>query len=166
MSYPGTTVGVVSETPAGSSFLYQEADRQRREQLSWIDALDTKAGILLAADGVIASLVLTQNSILLRAPTSITLLVTVALGASLVLALLAFATRHYELAPDIDDLLTHDDLPETELKWAAMPSVLRALDVNQPKVDRKALYLSWAGVALLVGASSFTAYYVWFILFS
>lgn len=154
-----------SQVPPGINFLYEEAFRELDEQLDWIDALDTKAGIILAAGGVTAGLVLTGDSVLIWAPPFITIFIVVALAGSLILALLAFATRHYELAPDIDDLWpAYSSASNDELRWAAFPGLLEARDINQPKVDQKAALLFWAGVSLLLGVLLFAGFFVWFIL--
>lgn len=87
--------------PLGTPFAYGESRRALQEQMHWIDALDTKAAVLLASAGVITGLVLSRGSPLSRAPRLIAAVVSVALLAALVSALLAFATRRFETAPDL-----------------------------------------------------------------
>ncbi len=151
--------------PPAASFLYEEAARELKEQFDWIDTLDTKAGILLAAGGVIAGLVLTRDSMLLWAPPLITVAIVAALGVSLSFALLAFGTRHYQLAPDVQDLWpAMASATEAELKWESFPDILEAIDINQPKLNQKATFLFWSGASLLIGAGLFAGFFIWFIL--
>jgi len=63
------------------------------EQLRRIEALDAKAGILVAADGVLGGLLFGAGSVIRNAPRGVAISASVALIASLVLALLAFANR-------------------------------------------------------------------------
>lgn len=90
--------------PPGAAFVYDTALSSLKEQQRSIDALDTKAGILIAANGVIASLVLVADSLLAKAPTSAAITISALIFLSLALALLAFGTRRYEIAPDVNEL--------------------------------------------------------------
>ena len=55
-------------TPQGASFAFDNAAKALDEQLGRIESLDAKAGILLAADGVLAGLLFATGSVLVQAP--------------------------------------------------------------------------------------------------
>lgn len=151
-----------AQPPPGATFVYDTALSSLKEQQRWIDALDTKAGILIAANGVIASLVLTMDSILARAPTWAAIVISGLIFLSLARALLAFATRRYEIAPDVNDLapmmLYGND---AYLKWNSLPTVLEAIDLNEPKLAQKADLLFYAGLSMLVALTAMTGYFIY-----
>lgn len=147
----------------GINFAYEQTSKALDDQLHAIEALDTKAGILLAADGVIVGLILTKDSFLAWAPPWLYAMAISYLMGSFVLSLLSFAIRNYDLGPDIwaltDQMVAAND---SDLKEDSLPSVLNALDVNEPKIDRKARLLSYSGILLLIGVLSAAAYSVYF----
>jgi cytochrome bd-type quinol oxidase subunit 2 len=151
--------------PQSTRFVYEEARRALQEQMRWIDALDTKAGVLLAAGGLIAGLLITANSPLSSAPEWIVMGTALLLLGALVLAVLAFATRRYETAPNLEALVSvMSENQDDFLRWMALPDVLEALEINESKVSEKAAYLFYAGASLLLGIVLFGGYYVWEIL--
>ena len=149
---------------SGTSFLYDSALKGLEEQWVWIDALDTKAGILLGAGGVVAGLFFTRRSILWFAPTWLGVAVAVVLLVSLALALLSFATRRYERAPDLEALMASDETTEAALKTEELPHLLLALSINEPKIALKASLLFYSGLTLLVSVAFFGAYFVYELL--
>ena len=151
-------------TPRGVSFVHEAASKAYEDQMKWIDALDGKAGILMAGDGVIAGLIMTQGSVLTKSPTPIAVIVTVLLFASLGLALLAFGTRRYEVAPDIDQLLPQmPHLDDDALRWIALKGYVNALDVNESKVEQKADLTFYSGMTLLGAIVIFGGYFIYFL---
>jgi hypothetical protein len=54
--------------PKEADFAFDNASKALGEQLQRIEALDAKAGILLAADGVVVGLLFAADSVLLDAP--------------------------------------------------------------------------------------------------
>jgi hypothetical protein len=152
-------------SPRGIDYVYETAVDSLRQQLSWIDALDTKAGILIAADGVVAGVVLASDSLIARSSVW-TVLVATLLLSSLALALLAFATRRYEIAPNPRELTQSMSLgDERLLKWTAVPSVLEAIDVNEPKLARKADLVFGSALLLLLGVGALAAYLIYWVPF-
>jgi len=149
---------------SGTSFLYDSALKGLEEQWVWIDALDTKAGILLGAGGVVAGLFFARRSILWFAPTWLGVAVAVVLLVSLALALLSFATRRYERAPDLEALVGSDERTEAALKAEELPHLLLALSINEPKIALKASLLFYSGLTLLVSVALFGAYFVYELL--
>lgn len=149
-------------TPQGVGYTHDAALKAYDDQMKWIDALDGKAGILMAADGVIAGLILTENSILAHSSRGFAITVTILLLASLVLAILAFSTRAYETAPDVDQLIPQmQHLDDQSLKWIALNGFVRALDVNEFTVERKAELLFYSALALLGTIVAFGGYFVY-----
>lgn len=53
--------------PQGAEFAFDSAIRSLDDQLSRIDALDAKAGILLVADGILAGLIFGRDAFVRRA---------------------------------------------------------------------------------------------------
>lgn len=137
--------------PPGAPFAFDMALRALDEQLGRIEALDTKAGVLVAADGVVAGFLLGRGSVLARAPLPLARAVIALLFLSMCSALLAFATRRWETAPAPEAMarwLGGGD--EGWLRWRFLPNVLDALDDNRPQLRRKARLLALALATLLV----------------
>jgi hypothetical protein len=150
--------------PEGIRFTYETASKALDDQLRWIEALDTKAGILMAADGVVAGLVLTRGSFLQGAPAILATAAALLLFTSFLTALLAFATRRYETAPDLIALIAliragDDDF----LRWNALPGIVGALDVNESKLGQKADLMFVGNLLLLGGILVVASYFIyWF----
>ena len=138
-------------TPRGIAYAHDAAAKTYDDQMRWIDALDSKAGMLMAADGVIVSLLVTRDSVLATSPNIVAIGTAGSLFISLVFALLAFSTRRYEVAPDLDPLLQQmQHLDNDGLRWIALEGLVNAVEVNESKVDTKAQHLFSSAVALLV----------------
>jgi len=61
-------MAIGSSAPRGINFTYTQAEKALDDQLRWIDQLDGKAGVLLAAGGVISGLILSNDSVLFASP--------------------------------------------------------------------------------------------------
>jgi hypothetical protein len=85
--------------PDGAPFAYNVAGAALDEQLRRIEVLDSKAGILIAADGVLAGLLFGRSSLILAAPRALSAIVVGLVLISLLLGLIAFANRRYGTAP-------------------------------------------------------------------
>ena len=144
--------------PAGARFAYQVALRAIDEQLRRIEALDSKAGVLIAADGLVIGLLAGNRSMIVEGPVWVGFAVVAAVTASLILALLAFTTRRYDAAPNPDAairLMTAD--PEW-LEWRFLGNLRDAIGANRGKLGTKTRLLSAALVGLLVGAALLGGY--------
>lgn len=131
--------------PQGASFAFDNAAKALDEQLGRIDSLDAKAGILLAADGVLAGLLFARNSLVFQAPRALGAAVTIFLLFSILLALLAFSTRKYEMAPTPETVIgLMDQGGDGWLKWRFLGNVIVALRINRSKLEQKARRLSSA----------------------
>jgi len=149
---------------AGIRFIHDAALKSYDDQMRWIDALDTKAGILIAADGLLAGLLVTSDPRGSAAPRGLVLALSLIVMASLVTALIAFITRHYEVAPDIDRFSVPDIGHENQMVTIALEGYLNAIEINEKKVAEKATFLFWAGGTLLLAAVLATVYFVYLIL--
>jgi hypothetical protein len=147
-------------TPGGD-FAFDTAVRAFTDQMRWIDALDTKAGVLMAADAVLAGLVLTRGSLLLDAPAWVGVLVALLLFVSFVLALLSFSTRRFGIAPDVSALASEAaTTAPSSLRWTALSDIVDALEMNEPKVGHKADLLFASGIGLMLAIASFGGYFI------
>jgi hypothetical protein len=147
--------------PPGGDFAFDTAVRAFADQMRWIDALDTKAGVLMASDAVLAGLVLTRGSLLLDAPAWIGVLVALLLFISFVLALLSFSTRRFGVAPDVSALASEAaTATASSLRWGALSDIVDALEMNEPKIGRKADLLFASGVGLMLAIASFGGYFI------
>lgn len=155
----------MAQGPRGINFTYAQTEKALDDQLRWIDQLDGKAGILLGAEGVVAGLILTGDSVLLKIPRLPAMFIVVLLLGALVLALLAFATRHYEIAPDVESLGQQmQTSTDEQLKVVSLESLFRALDINEPKVNQKATFLYYSGFLLLGALFLFAAHFMYFVI--
>jgi hypothetical protein len=147
--------------PAGTDFVFDAAVRAFDDQMRWVDALDTKAGVLMAADAVLAGLVLMRGSMLLDAPLWVGVAVAVLFFMSFVLGLLSFATRRFGIAPDITALAAEaSSTAPSSLRWTALSEILDALEMNEPKIAQKANLLFLGGVGLMLAVGTFGGYFV------
>lgn len=144
--------------PPGARFAYETAARALAEQLQRIDALDSKAGVLLAADGIIVSLVLVPASVL---PGWAALLGGIAVLISLFAALGALANRRYAIAPEPSLVARLAASSDDWIMWRLMGTVLQALDTNRVKLQKKARMLTSAQAALLAGLVIYGGYFVY-----
>ncbi len=134
---------------SGASFAFDNAAKALDEQLGRIESLDAKAGVLLAADGVLAGLLFATDSVLFQAPRILGVAVTVSLLFSILLALLAFSTRKYETAPTPEAVIgLMEQGSEAWLKWSFLGNLILALTINRSKLGRKTRLLGSA-IALL-----------------
>jgi len=150
--------------PAGAEFAFEVAIRSLDEQLERIGALDTKAAVLLTADGVIAGLLLGRDSAIHEAPDWLAIAAIAWLMASFILALLSFASRRYQLAPPAVAVARRAQAPGDWLKWRFLANVHRAIDVNNSKLGRKSTLLTAGMGCLLVSLLTLGGYLIYAIL--
>jgi len=146
------------EVPAGARFAYQVAVRTLDEQLRRIEALDTKAGVLIAADGLVIGLLAGDRSSLAEGPHWVSVSVLGTVATSLILALLAFTTGRYDAAPDPDAVIRFMAADPSWLEWRFLGNMRTAIDANRGKLGTKARFLTVALMTLIVGASVLGAY--------
>ena len=147
--------------PQSAGFAFTTAQQTLGEQLKRVDALDTKAGVLLAADGIIAGIIFSQGSHLAGMPDWIALIAGTAILISLGGALGAFVNRNYEVAPTPETVATLASAPEDWIRWRLIGNVLDALDINRAKLSQKTRFLTVGQIALLVGLSLVGGYFLY-----
>jgi hypothetical protein len=147
--------------PAGASLAFEQSVKALAEQLARIEALDGKAGILIAAGGVLAGLLFGRGSLLVDAPGWMVGIAAIALTGSLILGLLAFWTRRYDVAPRPEALAQLMTASEEWLKWRFIPNVLNALAVNRRKLALKSAFLTWALACLIAAVVLLGGYFIY-----
>ena len=146
--------------PQGAAFAYETAMRALDEQLRRIDALDAKAGILLAADGIIVGLVVGGGSLAHDTPAWITSLAGAAVLVSLMSAVGALLNQNYAIAPEPQTVAVLASASDEWIRWRVIGNVLGAVDGNRRKLRRKAQALTFGQLALLVGVGVFGGYFI------
>ena len=150
-----------SGVPKGAPFAYEVGARSIDEQLRRTEALDAKTGLILASDGVLAGFVFSSDSLFKTAPRAVGMLLALLILASISLALVAFWNRRYESAPRPELVVRLMMEGDEWLKWRFLSNVLNALETNRRKLDRKALLVTWALVALIASGWTLGGYFVW-----
>lgn len=139
------------QVPRGAAFAHAVATRTLDDQLARITALDTKAGILMAVDGVLVGLLLGSDSLLLTAPVGLSTTTATLVMLSVTLALFSFANRRYEAAPEPQAVIRFMSASEDWLKWRFLGNLENAIATNEEKLARKARFLT-ASISALIGA--------------
>jgi hypothetical protein len=146
--------------PPGSSFAYEVGVSSLEEQRKRIDALDSKAGVTLAAAGVFAGFVFRGDTLLRGAPPVIGAAGAILLVLSMLGALFAFADRRYRIAPAPEAVAAMMSFPDDWLRWRFLGNVLEAVEVNRGKLSVKARWLTAAQTALLAAVMVIGGYFV------
>jgi len=149
--------------PAGSDFAYEVGIRALEAQSRRVDSLDTKCGVILAVDGVLAGLLFGSYQDLDLVSKPIAVSVTTLLLLSFLAALRAFSTREYAAAPKFQAVSAWIVRDEEWLKWRFLGNIQEAELENSKKLERKVRWLWWS-VTLLFGDVCLTGgYLIWTI---
>jgi hypothetical protein len=144
--------------PAGASFAFATSLRTLDEQLGRIEALDTKAGVLIAADGLILAVIAGAYGPSGRVPVLLVIGIVASVTTSLLTALLSFMTRRHRTAPDPDEAI-HLMAAEPEwLEWRFLGNMQAAIHENRGVLRTKTLLLSVVLTALLAGSTLLGGY--------
>jgi hypothetical protein len=146
--------------PLSASFAFDVAVHALTEQLGRIDSLDSKAGILLAADGVLAGLIFAREGPLVEAPLGLALVVGASVLVSLASTLISFANRGYIATPRPKTVAHLAAAPEDWIKWRLVGNVLRAVETDRARLRNKATWLTLGQAALLVTLLSLGSYFL------
>lgn len=147
--------------PRSARFAYDVARHALMEQLARIDSLDQKAGIVLAAGGIVGGLVLASGSRLEAFPSWLAILIVVTLVASLLGSLIALTNRRYELAPTPERVASLAGADEDRLRWMFIGNLLEAVELNRAKLRTKSRWLTASQAVLFVTILQLGAYSVW-----
>lgn len=132
-----------TELPPGSSFAYDLGEKILASQSARVDAIDTKAAVVMGVAGVLAGFLL--RGPFQAAPKAVILLASVSLLVSL-----SFWTGKYSKAPDFSAVTERIQGTESWIKWRFLPNVADAIKANDRKLQRKGLFLTVAISGLLV----------------
>jgi hypothetical protein len=146
--------------PEGAPFAYDVAIRRLDDQLERISALDTKAGVLMAVDGVLIGLLLGADSLLLKAPLLVATGVIGLVVLSILLALFSFLNQRYQTAPEPAAAIRFMMAAQDWLKWRFLGNLESALETNDRKLRRKAWLLTAGTVILIAAVVLLGAYFV------
>jgi len=154
---------VKSET-SSVDVLLEEVRRLLDVQFSQIEALDTKASVVLGSASLISLVIASQTSLFSSAPPSslpaecgfVLAGFTIAIVLYIcivILVILAFRVRVYTFPLKIDRREIEEDyLPLTEemVKKQLLSNYLEHLNENTEEIDRKARFVQWSLVVLAI----------------
>lgn len=83
-----------------------------------------------------------------------------AIAASLITALVAFATRRYQTAPNPDAVIRLMTADQAWLEWRFLGNLRNAIEVNRRNLRLKARFLGASLVSLIAGATALSGYLV------
>lgn len=152
---------VTRGVPQAATFAFDVTSRSIDEQFRRVDTLDSKAGTLLAADGIIAGLIFGRGWLPQETPVAIALAAGVAVLVSLAAALVAFSNRNYQIAPAPEAVTALANAPEDWIRWRLIGNMLAAVDINRVKLRQKARWLTFGQLVLLVGLGLLGGYFVY-----
>ncbi len=137
-------------------FLYEVARHQLDVQLDFVDAVDTKLGIIFATGSaelaVAAAFLAIRADVLVRAIAPFLVIGGIAYLVLAVGSLIGLRHRDWEVGPKVEHLarLYFDGLSEADVKRQATWWLLSAWDVNKPRLRAKSRCLVWAVAATAV----------------
>jgi hypothetical protein len=137
-----------TELPPGSGFAYELGERILASQSAQFDAIDTKAAVVMAVDGVLAGFLL--QSPFQGGPTAGVIIASSSLFISLIAALLAFWTARYSTGPEFSAVTDRIQGTEAWIKWRFLSNLAEAIQANNEKLERKNRLLMAALSALFV----------------
>ncbi|HUZ88566.1 MAG TPA: hypothetical protein VMU49_01920 [Candidatus Acidoferrales bacterium] len=133
--------------PPGAEQAYDVAAAKLADQLKQIDSLDQKLGVVIGA--IVVAIAAFAAAPLTGWPK---VLIAVGLAVALAPALAAFLVGQYEDAPRPEIMVEYADLNANAMKWQALGAVLRAFEINEPKVRNKGRLLNISlSVAAVLG---------------
>ena len=150
-----------TRVPRSAALAFGVARDALDEQLQRIDSLDSKAGILLAADGILAGLIFGHETFARSAPAGVAIASGFFLLVSLAAAVIAFANRDYEVAPKPDEVIALARASEDWIRWHVLGNVLDAVAANGKTLAWKARLLATGQLALLVSLVPLGGYFIY-----
>ena len=126
-----------------------------------VDGLDSKAGVIVAADGVLAGFLLSGNSQLADAPDWLATVLVISVFLSITTALLAFATRRFKNAPSFDATMRLMTGGADWLKWRFLRNIQDSIHENHKNIEQKARFIALAIGFLLAAVALLGSYSIW-----
>ena len=152
---------VEEPVPRSASFAFDVARHALSEQLARIDSLDSKAGVLLAADGILVGLIFGRDTSAGSAPRWVIVAAGVGALLSLSCALRAFANRNYKIAPTPRQVARLAGASEDWVRWRLIGNMLDAVETNRDRLQRKTRWLAAGQLLLLVTLAPMGAYFLY-----
>jgi hypothetical protein len=147
---PSADIVAPDQVPAAIDLVYEVARTKLSEQLTSIEQLDTKAGVLVGALVAATGVFLATGHL----PSWARAFFAIFLILSIMLALVAFVVRKYEDAPNPATFVAYAGLEPGEAKVLTLSDVVVAWQLNERKVVLKGKLINWslvvAGVGIIV----------------
>ena len=136
--------------PPGADFAYSLARQHLEAQLRRIDELDRKLGVAIAAaTALLIALARIYSPESMSHPDAWFSANALLAGVvALLLSLIGFLVRKYEEAPDPARIAAYVGDAPSQIRWQALPAVLKAIADNQVKLQWKGRLLNVTLVAL------------------
>lgn len=147
--------------PPSATFAFEIATRSLVEQLHRVEALDSKAAALLAADLIVTGLILGGARALTDVPGWIIAVSTIGILLSLLAAIRAFANQRYLVAPEPGVVAVLANASEDWIRWRLMGNMLQSVQTNRSKLEQKARWLTWSQIVLVASIAPLAGYSVW-----
>ncbi|CAN5856519.1 hypothetical protein BH23ACT12_BH23ACT12_04820 [soil metagenome] len=128
------------ELPPGSAFAYDLGERILAAQSALVDAIDTKAAVVMGINGVLAGFLF--RTPLQAAPELVIVVAAASLLLSLTAALGSFWVGRFSKAPEFKAVTQRIQATEAWLKWRFLPNVAEAISTNDRKLKRKTGFLA------------------------
>lgn len=134
-------------------FVHGAASKAVDDQLSWMNDIDSKAGVLIGANGISVTFLFSQDA-LIEAPPWLASVVILLFAGSALAALIAFSPRSLDI-PDFSDvvgLLVEENTLVAKRKH--LEDLKTSFVRNEVILEQKADAFAWSG-RLLLGAIAF-----------
>ena len=145
--------------PAGTRFVWEQAEKRLDAQIRQAEALDTKAGLLLGLQGLAAGLIGTTAGRFHGVSKWVVVASIAGLVISASFAFAAYRIAAYDRRPWPGDLWRLAESNEDAIRYRMLSTRFNALQQNQAELRRRAVHVTislgtFAVVALMVAVSS------------
>ena len=127
--------------PAGTRLVWEQAEKRLDAQMRQADALDTKAGALVALHALTAGLVATTAERFQGASRWILVVVITGLLVSGGLAIVGFLIQRYDRRPAPQTMWTFGEWQEEQILLRLISTRFDALNTNQALLTKKAKFI-------------------------
>jgi hypothetical protein len=138
--------------PAGTTFVWEQAERRLEAQIRQAEGLDTKAGALVALHALAAGLIATTAGHFHGGAKWVLVGIVAELLVSGGLGLLAFGIERYRRQPSPETMWRFADWTSDQIQQRFLSSRFRALEVNRLRLRRKSRLLEASLVLVTVVA--------------
>jgi hypothetical protein len=138
--------------PAGTRFVWDQAERRLEADMRRADSLDTKAGVLVGLHALAAGVIATSAGRFHGAARWVVVSAILGLLVSGGLALGAFGTQRDDRSPTPEEAWTYGEWDQDEIRLRLLSTRFDAIEVNRAILDRKARRVASSLVVLAVVA--------------